>query len=96
MHRRSQVGVDRAGQAEVEDLRLSRRIDEDVRRLQIAMDDALLVRVLDGVADLREQLSRSASDSFRRATSSFSGRPRTSSIAKNGWTPCPVSATPAS
>ena len=30
--------------------------DEDVRGLQVAVDDALLVRVLDAVADLDEQL----------------------------------------
>src|SRR5258708_24377949 len=32
------------------------RGDENVRRLEVAMDDALLVCVLDGVADAREQL----------------------------------------
>jgi hypothetical protein len=30
--------------------------DEDVRGLDVAMDDALLVRVLDGVTDLGEEL----------------------------------------
>ena len=30
--------------------------DEDVRRLDVAVDDALLVRVLDGLADLDEQI----------------------------------------
>jgi hypothetical protein len=30
--------------------------DHDVRRLEVAMDDSLLVRVLDRVADLNEQL----------------------------------------
>ena len=29
--------------------------DENVRRFEVAMDDAFLVRVLDGLADLREQ-----------------------------------------
>jgi hypothetical protein len=29
--------------------------DEDVRRLDVAVDDPLLVRVLDGLADLDEQ-----------------------------------------
>jgi hypothetical protein len=30
--------------------------DQDVRRLEIAVDDPLLMRVLDGTADLDEQL----------------------------------------
>jgi hypothetical protein len=33
--------------------------DEDVRRLDVAMDDALLMRVLDGLADLDEQIEPS-------------------------------------
>jgi hypothetical protein len=32
------------------------RADQHVRRLQVAVDDALAVRVLHRVADLREQL----------------------------------------
>ena len=31
-------------------------VDQDVRRLQVAMDDALLMGMLHGVADLDEQL----------------------------------------
>src|SRR5690606_18439395 len=42
--------------AEVEQLRLTRRGHEDVRRLQVAMDDEVAVRVLDGVANPAEQL----------------------------------------
>jgi hypothetical protein len=55
VQRRADVGVDGAGQTEVEHLRLTRRVDEDVRRLEIAMDDAFLVGVFDRVADLDEQ-----------------------------------------
>ena len=49
----------RLGQAEVDDLRhgdVVQQRDENVRRLEIAMDDALLVRVLNAVADLEEQV----------------------------------------
>ena len=44
-------------------------VDQDVRRLDVAMDDALLVRVLDGVANGDEQLEplvRRPCDSGRR------------------------------
>jgi hypothetical protein len=47
------------GDAEINHLRHRHAVvqrDEDVRRLDVAMDDALLVRVLDGVADLDEQI----------------------------------------
>ena len=45
--------------------------DQDVRRLEVAMDDALLVRVLDGGADLQEQLEarRNRQAICRRSTS---------------------------
>src|SRR5262249_32953450 len=45
-----------ARDAEVEDLRLPGLVDEDVPGLQVAVDHALLVRVLDGVGDLREEI----------------------------------------
>ncbi len=43
------------GDAEVDHLRHRHAVvqrDQDVRRLDVAVDDPLLVRVLDGVADL--------------------------------------------
>ena len=51
LHRGLQVGLRRAREAEVEHLRLARLGDEDVGRLQVAVDDAALVRVLHGVGD---------------------------------------------
>ena len=54
--RRVGVAVGETRDAEVEDLRLTRLVDQDVARLEVAMDDAALVGVLHGVADLRHQL----------------------------------------
>ena len=48
------------GQAEVEDLDAVLRRDEDVRRLQVAMDDALLVGCAQPVRDLRAEVERAA------------------------------------
>ena len=51
--------LDRLGDAEVDDLGVRLAVvhrDQHVRRLDVAVDDALLVRVLDGVGDLRHQL----------------------------------------
>jgi len=51
--------IERLGDAEVDDLRDRPAIDlddEDVRRLQVAMHDALLMRVLNAVADAEEEL----------------------------------------
>ena len=50
--------LDRLGNTEVDDFRGRPAIlqrDEYVRRLEVAMDDAFLVRVLNGAADLDEQ-----------------------------------------
>ena len=52
------VGIEDLGKAEIRDQRLATRIDHDVGRLQIAMDDALLVRVMDRSRDLLHQLQR--------------------------------------
>ena len=51
--------LDRLGDAEVDDLRHRLPVghpDQDVARLEVAVDHALLVRVLDAVADADEQL----------------------------------------
>ena len=50
------LSLEQAGDAEVEHFRLARAIDEDVARLDVAVDDAAIVRVLDGVADSRDEL----------------------------------------
>ncbi|MCI0586633.1 MAG: hypothetical protein L0323_07315 [Planctomycetes bacterium] len=54
--RRLEVGLRDPGDAEVEDLRLAAAVDEDVAGLEVAVDHPLLVGVLDGVADPREEL----------------------------------------
>src|SRR5437667_263844 len=43
------------GDAEIEQPDLASSIHEDVRRLEIAVDDGMLVRVLHGLADRAEQ-----------------------------------------
>ena len=50
------VGVGQARDTEVEDLGLARGVDQDVGGLQIAVDDPLLVGVVDRVRDPGEQL----------------------------------------
>ena len=49
------VGVSGVGHAEVEHLRLSRFLDEDVGGLQVAVDNALIVGVLHRVAHPRQE-----------------------------------------
>ena len=65
----------RLGQSEVDDLGdgpVVVALDQDVRRLQVAMDDPLLVRVLHGRADLAEQRQpvREAERGARRSSRS--------------------------
>jgi hypothetical protein len=50
------VRVGGARHAEVQDLGLARRVDQDVRRLQVPVDDRLLMGVMDGIADAGDQL----------------------------------------
>ena len=70
------------GQAEVGDLHLPGPVEQDVLGLDVAMDDAMVVCVLEGVADLRHDgqgfpgLDSPASSSCRRL------RPSTYSMMK--------------
>ena len=84
------------GDAEVDHLRHGHAVvqcDQDVRRLDVAVDDALLVGVLDGLADLDEQFQPLAAESFALSQYSVIGTPWTSSMTKYGR---PVSVAPAS
>src|SRR5262249_29027839 len=54
------VRVDGAGDAEIEDLRLPAGLYQNVSRFEIAVDDSLLVAVLNGIADLGEELTARA------------------------------------
>ena len=49
-------GVEDLGDAEVEELRLPPRRDQDVRRLQVPVDHQRLVGMIHGVADLQEEV----------------------------------------
>ena len=48
-------GVDDLRDAEIRDLNVAATIDENVRRLDVAVHDPLIVRVLQGVAELDEE-----------------------------------------
>ena len=54
--RRGDVRVRDARETEVEDLHLACLRDDEVRGLQVAVDDAALVRVVHGAADRVEEL----------------------------------------
>ena len=55
---RVRVAVGEARDAEIEDLGLAALVDQDVAGLQVAVDEAALVRVLYGVADFAISSSR--------------------------------------
>ena len=57
---------DELGQAEVENLHLPRLGDEDVRRLDVAMDDALRVRGAERFGDLHRQVEHGVELQLRR------------------------------
>ena len=68
----------RFGDAEVNHLRHRPAVlnhDEDVRRLEVAMNDALLMRMLHAVADLHEQLQSARVESWCRSQYSVIGTP---------------------
>ena len=84
----------RLGQAPVDDQRLAVLADDHVGRLQVAVQDAAAVRVLDGVADVQEppqqfpQLQRatpgsffSVSSAWKRSMASLSESPRMNRMA---------------
>ena len=56
--------------------------DENVRGLDVAVNDALLVRVLDGLANLDEQVEPRSVESFASSQYSVIFMPRTSSMTK--------------
>ena len=85
------------GDAEVDHLRHRLAVverDQDVGRLDVAVDDALLVRVLDRLADVaRTAPAARGCDSCVRRSTAVIGTPLTSSMTKYGR---PVSVAPAS
>ena len=70
------LAADQLGQAEVGDLHPALLVQQDVLRLDVAVDDAVVVGVLEGLADLRHDgqgllgASLPASSSRRRFTPS--------------------------
>ena len=56
----SAIGVDQFRQSEIDDLRIPLGRDDDVLRLEVAMDDAGGVRLAEAVRDLRQELDRAA------------------------------------
>ena len=57
--------VEQLRDAEVEELHLAVGRDEDVRRLEVAVDDEVLVRVADGVAHHLEEREPASSERLR-------------------------------
>ena len=94
---RQPLVVDRLGDAEVDDLWRRSAIDggdQDIRRLEVAVKDAFLVRVLDRLADVDEQRTALPNVQVCSSQNAVMRRPpRTSSITKYGR---PVSVAPAS
>ena len=77
--------VDRLGDAEVDHLGHRLAVverDQHVRRLDVAVDDPLLVRVLDRLADRDESSSRSRGVNWAWSQYSVIGTPLTSSMTK--------------
>ena len=52
------AGAEQFGDAEVEELRYALGRDENVRRLDVAVDDQVLVRILERVTHLSEQVQK--------------------------------------
>jgi hypothetical protein len=52
--RPARIGLEQFGDAEVEQLHLPLRTDDDVRGLEVAVHDHVAMGVIDGVADLQE------------------------------------------
>ena len=76
--------AERLGDAEVEQPDVAFAGDEDVRRLQVAMDHEAAVRELDDAADGDEQPQRSSTPSWRSSAKRVIGRPSTYCSTRNG------------
>ena len=72
------------GQAEVHDVRAARRRRHDVRRLDVAMDHALLVGVVQGVGDGGDSSAASRGRRRRAVSRSASVTPWTKSLTRYG------------
>ena len=80
-----QLLAGRLGDAEVDDLRHRPAVvegDQHIGRLEVAMDDPLLVGVLDRLADRDEQLQPLAGRELASSQNLVIGTPLTSSITK--------------
>jgi hypothetical protein len=78
--------------AEIDDLRgrlIVLQRDEDVRRLEVPVDDAFLMRVLYALADMQKQIESLLRRQTPTVADAVSDSPRTYSIAKYGR-PCGV------
>ena len=75
--------AEQLGEAEVGDLHAAARVEQDVLGLDVAVHDALVVRVLQRVADLRHDRERLARRERARAQQLRAGStPSTNSITK--------------
>ena len=78
-------GLLHLGQAEVEHLRLLALGDEDVRGLDVAVDDAALVRGVERVGDLDRRVEQTLERQRPAADAVLQRLPARNSMAMNGW-----------
>jgi hypothetical protein len=72
--------LDEAGQPKVANLGFAGRIEKDVRRLEVAVQHALLMRVVHGRANLATSCAASCAENATRRVQSASDPPGTNSM----------------
>ena len=77
------LGFDQSGKTKIGQMRFAFFIEQNVSRLDVAMQNAVLMRVMHGARDLRDQFHRAAgSTSASRLTTSSSCPPSTNFMLK--------------
>ena len=79
--------IDHFSQSKIQNLGVTSLGDEDIRGLDVAMDDALGVRGVEGVGDFNGEREHSLHFQGRPAIRCFRVMPSRNSMAMKGW-PC--------